>query len=152
MVDTSLHFLLASTGLEQLYSDIDLYNLRTPAGKIVQLSPKSIVFTCPNSLLAELLGQLIWCLCIGWALFGLCYLLRFVLQYFGNIPVFQIPPLRFAFLITKPANQFFLGWLPCIGGLDLGVMFSYFLFDRIDWYLNHLVIIDSFGVVYNLNA
>jgi len=149
MGNTSLPFLLANENFGQ--AEIDLYDLHTPAGDLVQLSNDSIVITCPNAFIGAILGQLVWCMCLGWALFGLCYLLRFILQYFGNIPVFQIPPLRFAFLITKPANQFFLGWLPCIGGLDLGVIFSYFLFDKIDWYLNHLVIIDNVGLVYNVN-
>jgi len=133
-------------------TEIDFDNLFTPSGELVALSAKCIVLTCPTTLIAQILGPTVTWLGLAWAIFGLCYTLRFVLQYFGNIPVFQIPVLRFAFLITKPANQFFLGWLPCIGGLDLGTIFSYFLFDKIDVFLRRLIIIDPSGIIYNLNV
>jgi uncharacterized protein YggT (Ycf19 family) len=135
MLDSSLHI-----AQQVIYS---------PLGEPIAVPPNSYVLTCPNAAFGGPLAQIVWCLKLGWTLFFTIFMSRYFFQVFGNINVFQNSFLAFIFRLSRPLNRLFIGLLPCIYGIDLGIFLTYYLFDQIDQILNHIIIIDQAGILYN---
>ena len=121
----------------------------SPLGDPITLPSNSYLLTCPSATFAAPIAQFMWCLRLGWALFFTIFMSRYFFQVFGNINIFQNSFFSFIFRLSRPLNRLFMGLLPCIYGIDLGIFLTYYLFDQIDQLLNHIVIIDQLGLVYS---
>jgi uncharacterized protein YggT (Ycf19 family) len=121
----------------------------SPIGEAVAIPPNSYILSCPSPEFADPIAELLWCLRLGWGLFFTIFMSRYFFQVFGNINIFQNSFFSFIFRLSRPLNRLFMGLLPCIYGIDLGIFLTYYLFDLIDQLLNHIVIVDHLGLVYN---
>lgn len=101
---------------------------------------------CRTMFLAELFSQGLWCLRLGWAVYFAIYLSRYFFQIFGNIKIFGNSFLEFIFRASRFPNRAFVGILPCIYGIDFGVFLTFYIFERIDFVLNKIVILDPSGM------
>lgn len=135
MLDSSLHLVQ-----QVIYSSL---------GDEILLPPNSYVLTCPNATFGVALAQAVWCVRLGWALFFTIFMSRYFFQVFGNINIFKNSFLAFIFRLSRPLNRMFIGVLPCIYGMDLGVFLTYYLFNLVDKILYHIVIMDQAGIIYN---
>lgn len=135
MLDSSLHL-----AQQVIYTHL---------GHEVVVPPGSYVLTCPNATYAIACTQLLWCCRLGWAIFFTIFMSRYFFQIFGNIDIFGNTFFAFIFRLSRPLNRMFIGLLPCIYGIDLGIFLTYYLFDQIDQILYHVVIIDQAGVIYS---
>jgi len=134
MLDSSIHLVQ-----QVIYS---------PLGEQVSIPPNSYVLTCPSAAFASPIAQFVWCLRLGWAIFFTIFMSRYFFQVFGNINIFQNSFFAFIFRLSRPLNRLFMGLLPCIYGIDLGIFLTYYLFDQVDQFLNHIVILDQSGILY----
>jgi uncharacterized protein YggT (Ycf19 family) len=120
----------------------------SPLGEPGIVPPNSYVVICPSATFADPIAQFLLCLKLGWALVFTIFMSRFFLHVFRNINIFQNSFFGFIFRLSRPFNRLFMGLLPCIYGIDLGIFLTYSLFDLIDQFLNHIVIIDQLGIIY----
>jgi uncharacterized protein YggT (Ycf19 family) len=120
----------------------------SPLGEAIILPPNSYVLTCPSAAFAAPIAEFVWCLRITWSLLFTIFVSRFIFQVFGHLKIYQNSFFSFVFRISRPLNRLFMGVLPCIYGIDLGIFVTYYLFDQVDTILNHIVIIDQLGIVY----
>jgi uncharacterized protein YggT (Ycf19 family) len=135
MLDSSLHL------VQQV-----IYSV---TGEELLIPPNSYVLTCPNAAFASPITQFVWCCRLGWALFFSIFMSRYFFQVFGNIDIFSNTFFAFIFRLSRPMNRMFIGVLPCIYGIDLGVFLTYYLFNFIDQIFYHIVVIDQAGIIYN---
>jgi uncharacterized protein YggT (Ycf19 family) len=134
MLDSSLHL------VQQV--------IFSPTGEQIAVPQNSYVLTCPSGAVASSLAQVVWCLQLGWTIFFTVFMSRYFFQVFGNINVFENSFFAFIFRMSRPLNRLFMGVLPCVYGIDLGIFVTYFLFDQVDQFLNHIVLIDQIGTLY----
>jgi uncharacterized protein YggT (Ycf19 family) len=137
MLDSSLH-------LVQRMNQI----IYSPLGDPISVPLGSYVLTCPNAEIALPIVQLVWCLRLGWTVLFAIFISRYFFQVFGNIDVFENTFFAFIFRVSRPLNRLFMGILPCVYGVDIGIFVTYYLFDLVDKFLIHIVIMDQAGIFY----
>ena len=137
---------MSSTLLLSLFQE--LKEFYTPSGQLMSIPEGAYLVTCPSPAWGPWAVEFLW----GVRVFHVfCYALftsRYLFQIFGNVDVYSHSILRFWYQLSKPFARLFMGILPCISGIDLGMFFNYFLFDKMDTFLNNIVIIDNLGNIY----
>jgi uncharacterized protein YggT (Ycf19 family) len=131
MLDTSFHFFLSSLAI--------IPPSDTPR---VDFGTKAAVYAvhCDSSALAETLSQMLWCVRLAWAFYFAIFISRFFFQIFGHVQIFGNPFIEFIFRTSRLPNRLFIGILPSIYGIDIGIFLTFHIFERIDQFLNSIAI------------
>ena len=119
------------------------------SGKIVDL-PSDITFICEisNIVFAKYLALTKYVAIDVIRVFGFFYMLRFTIQFFGHINPYDGGFIETIYTFTEPYTRLFLGFLPCIYGLDMGLIVGFFVLDRIETLVTKIVILDITGKLY----
>lgn len=118
-------------------------------GGFVEL-PKnvSLIFEVSNSDVAQAIGFLRFVLVDGIRIFGFFYMLRFTIQFFGHINPYDGGLFETIYTFTEPYSRLFLGFLPSLYGIDMGLIVGFLVLDRIETIISNIVIVDLAGKLY----
>jgi len=119
------------------------------SGELVEL-PKDVtfIFELSNIDIAQFLGFIRFVLVDGIRLFGFLYMLRFTIQFFGHINPYDGGLVETIYTFTEPYSRLFLGFLPSLYGVDMGLIVGFLVLDRVETIISNIVILDLAGKLY----
>ena len=119
------------------------------SGELVEL-PKDVtfIFELSNIDIAQFLGFIRFVLVDGIRLFGFLYMLRFTIQFFGHINPYDGGLVETIYTFTEPYSRLFLGFLPSLYGVDMGLIVGFLVLDRLETIISNIVIVDLTGILY----
>jgi len=71
---------------------------------------------------------------------------RYTLQFFGNINPYDGGFFETFYTFTQWYSRACMGILPNIFGMDSGIFFSFYLLERMESILKHIILINHFGI------
>jgi len=118
-------------------------------GELVEI-PRDVtlIFELSNPDIAQFIGFLRFVLVDGIRLFGFFYMLRFTIQFFGHINPYDGGLVETIYTFTEPYSRLFLGFLPSLYGVDMGLIVGFLVLDRVETVLSNIVVIDLAGNLY----
>ena len=119
------------------------------SGELVEL-PKDVtfIFELSNIDIAQFLGFIRFVLVDGIRVFGFLYMLRFTIQFFGHINPYDGGLVETIYTFTEPYSRLFLGFLPSLYGVDMGLIVGFLVLDRVETIISNIVILDLAGKLY----
>ena len=118
-------------------------------GLVVDL-PDSITLVCEvsNPSIASTLANVKVLLLDFIRLFGFLYTIRFSVQFFGNINPYDEGILQAIYDFTEPYTRLFLGFMPTLYNMDIGLLLGFIVLDRIETLISNIAILDLTGKIY----
>ena len=118
-------------------------------GTVVDL-PADVTFICEisNPTIASTLGTVKFALVDLIRIFGFFYMLRFTIQFFGHINPYDGGLFETIYTFTEPYTRLFLGFLPSLYNMDMGLILGFIVLDRIETLVSKIAILDLAGTVY----
>jgi len=118
-------------------------------GNVVDL-PGDVTFICEvsNPAMANLLGTVKFALIDLIRIFGFFYVLRFTIQFFGHINPYDGGLFETIYTFTEPYTRLFLGFLPSLYNMDMGLILGFIILDRIETLISNIAILDLAGTIY----
>ena len=118
-------------------------------GNVVDL-PGDVTFICEvsNPAMANSLGTVKFALIDLIRIFGFFYVLRFTIQFFGHINPYDGGLFETIYTFTEPYTRLFLGFLPSLYNMDMGLILGFIILDRIETLLSKIAILDLAGTIY----
>jgi len=112
--------------------------------------PKNVtfVFEASSTDIGQKATLLRFILVDGIRVFGFLYMLRYSIQFFGHINPYDGGLFEAVYTCTEPYSRMFLGFLPCLYGIDMGLIVGFLVLDRIESLLNNIYIVDLAGNIY----
>jgi uncharacterized protein YggT (Ycf19 family) len=119
------------------------------SGELVELpNDVTFIFELSNIDIAQFLGFIRFVLVDGIRLFGFLYMLRFAIQFFGHINPYDGGLVETIYTFTEPYSRLFLGFLPSLYGVDMGLIVGFLVLDRVETIISNIVILDLAGKLY----
>jgi|TARA_B110000008_G_C16858188_1_gene519584 uncharacterized protein YggT (Ycf19 family) len=119
------------------------------SGELVELpNDVTFIFELSNIDIAQFLGFIRFVLVDGIRLFGFLYMLRFTIQFFGHINPYDGGLVETIYTFTEPYSRLFLGFLPSLYGVDMGLIVGFLVLDRVETIISNIVILDLAGKLY----
>jgi uncharacterized protein YggT (Ycf19 family) len=119
------------------------------SGELVELpNDVTFIFELSNIDIAQFLGFIRFVLVDGIRLFGFLYMLRFTIQFFGHINPYDGGLVETLYTFTEPYSRLFLGFLPSLYGVDMGLIVGFLVLDRVETIISNIVILDLAGKLY----
>ena len=119
------------------------------SGELVELpNDVTFIFELSNIDIAQFLGFIRFVLVDGIRLFGFLYMLRFTIQFFGHINPYDGGLVETIYTFTEPYSRLFLGFLPSLYGVDMGLIVGFLVLDRVETIISNIVILDLTGKLY----
>ena len=121
-------------------------------GNVVDL-PGDVTFICEvsNPAMANSLGTVKFALIDLIRIFGFFYVLRFTIQFFGHINPYDGGLFETIYTFTEPYTRLFLGFLPSLYNMDMGLILGFIILDRIETLISKIAILDLAGTIYQNN-
>ena len=118
-------------------------------GNVVDL-PGDVTFICEvsNPAMANSLGTVKFALIDLIRIFGFFYVLRFRIQFFGHINPYDGGLFESIYTFTEPYTRLFLGFLPSLYNMDMGLILGFIILDRIETLISKIAILDLAGTIY----
>ena len=118
-------------------------------GNVVDL-PGDVTFICEvsNPAMANSLGTVKFALIDLIRIFGFFYVLRFTIQFFGHINAYDGGLFETIYTFTEPYTRLFLGFLPSLYNMDMGLILGFIILDRIETLISKIAILDLAGTIY----
>ena len=118
-------------------------------GNVVDL-PGDVTFICEvsNPAMANSLGTVKFALIDLIRIFGFFYVLRFTIQFFGQINPYAGGLFETIYTFTEPYTRLFLGFLPSLYNMDMGLILGFIILDRIETLISKIAILDLAGTIY----
>ena len=118
-------------------------------GNVVDL-PGDVTFICEvsNPAMANSLGTVKFALIDLIRIFGFFYVLRFTIQFFGDINPYDGGLFETIYTFTEPYTRLFLGFLPSLYNMDMGLILGFIILDRIETLISKIAILDLAGTIY----
>ena len=118
-------------------------------GNVVDL-PGDVTFICEvsNPAMANSLGTVKFALIDLIRIFGFFYVLRFTIQFFGHIIPYDGGLFETIYTFTEPYTRLFLGFLPSLYNMDMGLILGFIILDRIETLISKIAILDLAGTIY----
>ena len=118
-------------------------------GTLVDL-PGDVTFICEvsNPATASSLGTVKFALVDLIRVFGFLYMLRFTIQFFGHINPYDGGLFETIYTFTEPYTRLFLGFLPSLYNMDMGLILGFIILDRIETLIPKIAILDLAGTIY----
>jgi uncharacterized protein YggT (Ycf19 family) len=118
-------------------------------GNVVDL-PGDVTFICEvsNPAMANSLGTVKFALIDLIRIFGFFYVLRFTIQFFGHINPYDGGLFETIYTFTEPYTRLFLGFLPSLYNMDMGLILGFMILDRIETLISKIAILDLAGTIY----
>ena len=118
-------------------------------GNVVDL-PGDVTFICEvsNTAMANSLGTVKFALIDLIRIFGFFYVLRFTIQFFGHINPYDGGLFETIYTFTEPYTRLFLGFLPSLYNMDMGLILGFIILDRIETLISKIAILDLAGTIY----
>ena len=118
-------------------------------GNVVDL-PGDVTFICEvsNPAMANSLGTVKFALIDLIRIFGFFYVLRFTIQFFGHINPYDGGLFETIYTFTEPYTRLFLGFLPSLYNMDMGLILGFIILDRIETLISKIAILDLDGTIY----
>ena len=118
-------------------------------GNVVDL-PGDVTFICEvsNPAMATSLGTVKFALIDLIRIFGFFYVLRFTIQFFGHINPYDGGLFETIYTFTEPYTRLFLGFLPSLYNMDMGLILGFIILDRIETLISKIAILDLAGTIY----
>ena len=118
-------------------------------GNVVDL-PGDVTFICEvsNPAMANSLGTVKFALIDLIRIFGFFYVLRFTIQFFGHINPYDGGLFETIYTFTEPYTRLFLGFLPSLYNMDMGLILRFIILDRIETLISKIAILDLAGTIY----
>ena len=118
-------------------------------GNVVDL-PGDVTFICEvsNPAMANSLGTVKFALIDLIRIFGFFYVLRFTIQFFGHINPYDGGLFETIYTFTEPYTRLFLGYLPSLYNMDMGLILGFIILDRIETLISKIAILDLAGTIY----
>ena len=118
-------------------------------GNVVDL-PGDVTFICEvsNPAMANSLGTVKIALIDLIRIFGFFYVLRFTIQFFGHINPYDGGLFETIYTFTEPYTRLFLGFLPSLYNMDMGLILGFIILDRIETLISKIAILDLAGTIY----
>ena len=118
-------------------------------GNVVDL-PGDVTFICEvsNPAMANSLGTVKFALIDLIRIFGFFYVLRFTIQFFGHINPYDGGLFETIYTFTEPYTRLFLGFLPSLYNMDMGLILGFIILDRIETLISKISILDLAGTIY----
>ena len=118
-------------------------------GNVVDL-PGDVTFICEvsNPAMANSLGTVKFDLIDLIRIFGFFYVLRFTIQFFGHINPYDGGLFETIYTFTEPYTRLFLGFLPSLYNMDMGLILGFIILDRIETLISKIAILDLAGTIY----
>ena len=112
-------------------------------GNVVDL-PGDVTFICEvsNPAMANSLGTVKFALIDLIRIFGFFYVLRFTIQFFGHINPYDGGLFETIYTFTEPYTRLFLGFLPSLYNMDMGLILGFIILDRIETLISKIAILD----------
>ena len=119
------------------------------SGEVVNL-PSTISFICEVSdpAQASALSSVKFVLVDAIRIFGFFYMLRFTIQFFGHINPYDGGIFETIYTFTEPYTRLFLGFLPTMYNMDMGLILGFIILDRIETLVSNIAIVDAAGIIY----
>ena len=118
-------------------------------GNVVDL-PGDVTFICEvsNPAMANSLGTVKFALIDLIRIFGFFYVLRFTIQFFGHINPYDGGLFETIYTFTEPYTRLFLGFLPSLYNMDMGLILGFISLDRLETLISKIAILDLAGTIY----
>ena len=118
-------------------------------GNVVDL-PGDVTFICEvsNPAMANSLGTVKFAMIDLIRIFGFFYVLRFTIQFFGHINPYDGGLFETIYTFTEPYTRLFLGFLPSLYNMDMGLILGFIILDRIETLISKIAILDLAGTIY----
>lgn len=118
-------------------------------GNVVDL-PGDVTFICEvsNPAMANSLGTVKFALIDLIRIFGFFYVLRFTIQFFGHINPYDGGLFETIYTFTEPYTRLFLGFLPSLYNMDMGLILGFIILDRLETLISKIAILDLAGTIY----
>ena len=118
-------------------------------GNVVDL-PGDVTFICEvsNPAMANSLVTVKFALIDLIRIFGFFYVLRFTIQFFGHINPYDGGLFETIYTFTEPYTRLFLGFLPSLYNMDMGLILGFIILDRIETLISKIAILDLAGTIY----
>ena len=118
-------------------------------GNVVDL-PGDVTFICEvsNPAMANSLGTVKFALIDLIRIFGFFYVLRFTIQFFGHINPYDGGLFETIYTFTEPYTRLFLGFLPSLYNMDMGLILGFIILDRIETLISKIAILDLACLLY----
>ena len=118
-------------------------------GNVVDL-PGDVTFICEvsNPAMANSLGTVKFALIDLIRIFGFFYVLRFTIQFFGHINPYDGGLFETIYTFTEPYTRLFLGFLPSLYNMDMGLILGFIILDRIETLISKIAILGLAGTIY----
>ena len=118
-------------------------------GNVVDL-PGDVTFICEvsNPAMANSLGTVKFALIDLIRIFGFFYVLRFTIQFFGHINPYDGGLFETIYTFSEPYTRLFLGFLPSLYNMDMGLILGFIILDRIETLISKIAILDLAGTIY----
>ena len=118
-------------------------------GNVVDL-PGDVTFICEvsNPAMANSLGTVKFALIDLIRIFGFFYVLSFTIQFFGHINPYDGGLFETIYTFTEPYTRLFLGFLPSLYNMDMGLILGFIILDRIETLISKIAILDLAGTIY----
>ena len=118
-------------------------------GNVVDLTG-DVTFICEvsNPAMANSLGTVKFALIDLIRIFGFFYVLRFTIQFFGHINPYDGGLFETIYTFTEPYTRLFLGFLPSLYNMDMGLILGFIILDRIETLISKIAILDLAGTIY----
>ena len=118
-------------------------------GNVVDL-PGDVTFICEvsNPAMANSLGTVKFAFIDLIRIFGFFYVLRFTIQFFGHINPYDGGLFETIYTFTEPYTRLFLGFLPSLYNMDMGLILGFIILDRIETLISKIAILDLAGTIY----
>jgi len=118
-------------------------------GNVVDL-PGDVTFICEvsNPAMSNSLGTVKFALIDLIRIFGFFYVLRFTIQFFGHINPYDGGLFETIYTFTEPYTRLFLGFLPSLYNMDMGLILGFIILDRIETLISKIAILDLAGTIY----
>ena len=101
-----------------------------------------------NPAMANSLGTVKFALIDLIRIFGFFYVLRFTIQFFGHINPYDGGLFETIYTFTEPYTRLFLGFLPSLYNMDMGLILGFIILDRIETLISKIAILDLAGTIY----
>merc|ERR1712147_198213 len=98
-----------------------------------------------NPAMANSLGTVKFALIDLIRIFGFFYVLRFTIQFFGHINPYDGGLFETIYTFTEPYTRLFLGFLPSLYNMDMGLILGFIILDRIETLISKIAILDFAG-------
>ena len=118
-------------------------------GKVADL-PGDVTVICEvsNPAMANSLGTVKFALIDLIRIFGCFYILRLTIQFFCHINPYDGGLFETIYTFTEPYTRLFLGFLPSLYNMDMGLILGFIILDRIETLISKIAILDLAGTIY----